>query len=357
MHIKTHLARLASRGTLSRAHTEEAFEAIMTGQATPAQIASLLSMIQIRHATRDEIVGAATVMRRHVVKVTPPAGVRIVDTCGTGGTHSTTFNISTAAALVAAAAAKGKGMAVAKHGNRSVTSRSGSSEVLERLGLKLRVTSETLTRCLDEAGFCFCFAPAHHPAMKFAGPVRADLGFRTLFNLLGPLTNPAGALRQVMGVYDPTLTEIIADVLRELGSDHAMIVHGHLTLTPSPGQVGLGEITTTGPTRASHLHRGEIRTFDVDARELGLAAVDVREISVDDSDASAQRVREVLAGEPGPSRDIVCLNAAAALVVGDVATDLAHGLTLARAAIDDGRAAAVLEKVVAITQADPTPQS
>ncbi len=357
MHIKTHLARLASRGTLSRAHTEEAFEAIMTGQATPAQIAALLSMIQIRNATRDEIVGAATVMRRHVVCVQPPAGLRIVDTCGTGGTHSTTFNISTAAGIVAAAAGYGQGMAVAKHGNRSVTSRSGSSEVLERLGLKLRVTGQTLTRCLEEAGFCFCFAPAHHPAMKHAGPVRADLGFRTLFNLLGPLTNPAGALRQVMGVYDPALTELIAEVLSELGSDHAMIVHGHLTFSPSQGQIGLGEITTTGLTRISHLHRGQVRTYDFDARELGLETTDVKQLSVEDADVSAKRVREVLAGEAGPSRDIVCLNAAAALLVGDVVKDLPHGLRLACAAIDDGRAAATLDKVIALTQTDPTPQT
>ena len=353
--MKLLLAHLASGAQLSVEQTIAAFESIMTGQATAAQIAALLSMLQLRGVTEDEMVGAATVMRRHVTPVALPAGLTVIDTCGTGGTGSHTFNVSTAAGLVAAAVGRPRGMAVAKHGNRSVTSASGSSQVLEALGVNIQARGVTLTRCLDEAGFCFCFAPLHHPAMKHAAPIRADLGFRTIFNLLGPLTNPGGARRQVMGVFTPQLTEPIARVLQRLGSEQAMVVHGRLSAGPAGGGSGqsegngLGELTTTGSTRISHLQGGMVRTYELDAASLGLPQARALDLRVDGPEASAAIVRSVLSGQAGPARDIVCLNAAAALVVADLAGDLAKGLTLAASAIDSGAAAAVLERVVEIT--------
>ncbi len=341
--MKHLLAHVVSGKTLSVEQTVEAFELIMTGQAHPAQVGALLGMLQQRGPTVEEITGAARVMRQKVAGVAAPAGLTVIDTCGTGGDHSATFNISTAAALVAAAAGRPRGVAVAKHGNRSVTSASGSSQVLEALGVKLQVTPETLTRCLDEAGICFCFAPAHHPAMKHAMPIRLELGFRTLFNLLGPLTNPAGASRQVMGVFDPALTEPIANVLRELGSKRAMVVHGQF------GGGGIDELSTAGPTRISHLHHGTLKTESFDARTLGLPSGDPAAMKVDGPEASANVIRAVLAGEHGPARDIVCLNAAAALVVADLAADLSQGLKLAREAVDSAAAARTLGKLVAAT--------
>lgn len=347
--MKHLLAHLVSGRALSVDQAVEAFELIMTGQATPAQVGALLAMVQLRGPHVDEITGAARVMRAHASAVRVPAGLAVIDTCGTGGDLSHTFNISTAAALVAAGAGRARGVAVAKHGNRSVTSRSGSSQVLEALGVKLTVKPETLTDCLDRAGICFCFAPAHHPAVKHAAGPRQELGFRTLFNILGPLTNPAGAKRQVMGVFDPALTEPLATVLQRNGSEQAMVVHGQM-----PDGTGLDEITTTGPTRVSHLRGGKVETYTLDAASLGLPRAEAGALRVDSPEASAAVIRRVLAAEPGPASDIVCLNAAAALVVADLAPDLAHGLVLAREAIARGAAAKALETLVAITRADPT---
>lgn len=354
--MKAYLAQLVEGRSLDASQATAAFESIMSGEATPAQTAALLALIQQRGATADELVGAATVMREKVVPVSVPAGMTVIDTCGTGGDHAGTFNISTAAALVTAGAAHPHGMGVAKHGNRSVTSSSGSSSVLETLGVKLQVGSETLSQCLAEAGLCFCFAPNHHPAMKHAIGPRQELGFRTIFNLLGPLTNPAGARRQVIGVYDDALTEPIARVLDRLGAEHAMVVHGKTYAAPdvTEGGLGLDEITTTGPTRMTVLKGGELETTELHPADLGLQAASIAELRCDGPEASAAMVRGVLSGEPGPARDIVCLNAAAALVVADLAADLTEGLKLAARTLDNGGAQRALDRLVEITAADAT---
>jgi len=353
--MKTLLARLVKGQILETKQAAQAFEQIMTGQAASSQIAAMLAMIQLRGPTVSEIVGAAQVMRAKVRRVTVPAGLVAVDTCGTGGDSSQSFNISTAAAIVAAGAARSAGVVVAKHGNRSVTSRSGSSQVLEALGVKLEVSDETLTQCLDEAGMCFCFAPAHHPAMKHVASIRQELGFRTLFNILGPLTNPASAECQVIGVFSSELTEPIAQVLAKLGLRQAMVVHGQAGIKSSNGG-GLDELSTVGVNSISHLHDGNIRTYTVDGSSLGLPECDMASLQVDSPKASAKVIREILAGQKGPARDIVCLNAAAVLVVASISRDLAHGIELAAAAIDDQRAVSVLEKLVRLSQADPTPR-
>ena len=349
--MQQQLNQLLSGRPLSRQQTVEAFELIMTGLAPAVQVAALLAMIQQRGPTIDEIAGAAQVMRDKVTPVAVPEGLTVIDTCGTGGDHSGTFNISTAAAIVAAAVGRPQNVAVAKHGNRSVTSQCGSSQVLEALGVKLNVAGQTLTRCLDEAGICFCFAPAHHPAMKHAMPIRLELGIRTLFNILGPLTNPAGAARQVMGVFDPDLTETLAQVLHSLGSRRAMVVHGQM------GDGGIDELSTGGPTRVSELRSGKVETRQVDPRSYGLNKANPSHLQVADPQASAAVIRSVLAGEKGPPRDIVCLNAAAALVVADLANDLSQALDLAGQALDAGAAAATLDKLVALTTSDTSADS
>lgn len=343
--MKDLLAQLVQGRPLSTPQTVEAFEVIMTGQAAPAQLGAMLAMMQMRGPTVEELTGAATVMRDKSVKVVVPAGLTVIDTCGTGGDHAQTFNISTAAALVAAAAGRPRGVAVAKHGNRSVTSKSGSSSVLETLGVKLDVAGATLTRCLDEVGLCFCYAPLHHPAMKFAAPVRQELGFRTIFNLLGPLTNPAQARRQVMGVFDAALTEPIATVLLRLGAERAMVVCGRF------GDGSLDELSTAGISQVSEVCDGKVTTRQVNAAALGLPVPMPASIQADSPQRSAAIIGEVLSGKPGPARDIVCLNAAAALVVADLVGDLKEGLQLAGQAIDSGGARRTLEALVKVTQA------
>ncbi|MEE9213157.1 MAG: anthranilate phosphoribosyltransferase [Phycisphaeraceae bacterium] len=353
--MKHLLAQLAGGQPLSTEQAVEAFELIMTGRSTPAQTAALLGLVQLRGPTVDEIAGAATVMRRKARPVKVPPGLTAIDIVGTGGDYAQTFNISTAAALVAAAAARSHGVAVAKHGNRSVTSKSGSSQVLEALGVKIHVKDDTLTRCLDQAGLCFCFAPAHHPAMKYAAPVRAELGFRTIFNILGPLTNPAGARRQVIGVFSAELTETIATVLSRLGCDHAMVVHGTLPGVDTAGGGGLDELSTCGPNQVSHVRGDIVRSEQLDPAALDLPYAHPGSLRVDSPDASAAIIRSILDGQRGPPRDIVCLNAAAALVVADLVKDLAGGLEMAGDVIDSGAAKDVLTKLVTLTQADPTP--
>jgi len=335
--IKPLLSALAAGRTLTEAEAYAAFEEVMSGRATEAQIAALLTATAARPGgpTVDEITGAARAMHAHVTPIAVPEGVEVIDTCGTGGDASGTFNISTAAALIAA----GAGAVVAKHGNRSVTSKSGSSQVLEALGVKLMVDGATLTRCLAEAGICFAYAPAHHPAMKHAAPVRQQLGFRTVFNLLGPLTNPAGAARQVIGVFEAALTEPIATALQRLGAVRAMVVHGD----------GLDEIATTGPTRITTLANGAIRTTELRADDLGIETASIEALRVESVAASASVIRAVLEGEHGAARDIAALNAAAALVVADRAADLAEGLAHAGNAIDAGAARDTLERLIAIT--------
>jgi anthranilate phosphoribosyltransferase len=352
--MKQILAQLVSGQTLTVDQAYRAFDLIMTGQSAPAQTASLLSLIQQREPSVDEIVGAAQVMREKATRVAVPDGMTAIDLVGTGGDHAQTFNISTSASLVAAAVVRKHDVVVAKHGNKAVTSNSGSSQVLQTLGVKLQVKPDTLTKCMDQAGICFCFAPAHHPAMKHAAPIRADLGFRTIFNILGPLTNPAGATRQVIGVYEPKLTITLSSVLLKLGCEHAMVVHGQIPAPTGQAHGALDELSTCGPSQISHVKGDQIKTYEVDPTSLGLPLSHPEALHADGSDASAKIIRELLGGAHGPARDIVCLNAAAALVVADIAEDLVAGIELANEAIDSGGAQASLDKLVEITQADPT---
>lgn len=335
--LQPYLKTLAQGASLSQDDAYAAFEIIMTGRATDAQIGALLAAIAVRPGgpSVDEITGAARVMRQHAAAVTVPDGLDVIDTCGTGGDSAGTFNISTAAALIAA----GAGAAVAKHGNRSVTSKSGSSQVLEALGVKLDVTPQTLTRCLEQARICFCFAPAHHPAMKHAIGPRKELGFRTIFNVLGPLTNPAGARRQVMGVFDEALTEPIAHVLAALGSTHAMVLHGS----------GLDEIALHGPTRISTAHNGEVTTTTIAPADLGFDATPIDALKVEGVEQSAAVIRNLLSGEKGPARDVATINAGAALLVAGIADDLKQGVQLAGEAIDSSKALAALNELIRIT--------
>ena len=275
--MKDLLAQLVQGHTLSVDQAVHGFDLVMSGQAEPAQTGALLALIAQRGPTADEIVGAATVMRQKAVPVQVPEGLTVVDTCGAGGTGSSFFNISTTAALVTAAAGRPHGLAVAKHGNRSVTSKSGSSNVLEQLGVNLMATPGQQTRCLDEAGMCFCFAPAHHPAMKHAGPVRAALGFATLFNLIGPLTNPAGARRQLIGVPSPAAADLLAQALLRLDAQRVLLVHSVL-----PNGTPLGELTTFGPAQAVEVHQGQIKTYPIDPSALGLPVAAPESVTVAD---------------------------------------------------------------------------
>lgn len=347
--IKPLLHHILSGQSLSIEQTIEAFEAIMTGQANPAQVGALLGMIQMRGPSVQELAGAARVMRDKAHRVKVPEGLRVIDTCGTGGDRAMTFNISTAAALVTAAAGRPYQAAVAKHGSRSVTSMSGSSQVLVELGVALDASSEALTRSLDQAGICFCFAPAHHPAMKHAMPIREALGIRTIFNLLGPLTNPAGVSRQLLGVFAPQWTEPVAQVLKQLGSEHAMVVCGRLP-RGAELQGHLDEISTAGPTQVTYLKNGAITTYELHATDYGITPSKYEDFLVHDPQQSARKIIEVIEGQPGPEREIVCLNAAAALVVADVAQDLAKGLVMAREAIDSGAARQTLDALVRLSK-------
>jgi anthranilate phosphoribosyltransferase len=306
----------------------------MSGEASEAQVGGLLVGLAAKGTTVEELVGAAQVMREKVVPIAcgPDCGV-VLDTCGTGGDVRGTFNISTAAALVVA----GAGVKVVKHGNRSASSKSGSADVLEKLGVNIELSPQQVRRCLDEAGFCFAFARAHHPAMKFVAPARTALGIPTIFNLLGPLTNPAKARHQLLGVFAPELTDRLATVLRELGSERAWVVHA---------DDGLDELSTLGPTRVSELTGGEVQTWSLDPAKLGLPYARLSDLQVDSADASADVIRRVLRGELGPARDITALNAAAALVVAGKESQLPQALRRATDAIESGRALRTLEALV-----------
>ena len=339
------LAQLLTDGPLSAADAERVFETILRGRAEPAQIAALLALLQRRGATVEEVVGAARVMRRHVTPVPTeglPAGTRLIDTCGTGGAAKT-FNISTVAAIIAAAAGREKHVAVAKHGNRSRSGR-GSAEVLARLGVNIDAEPGAQARCLAEVGVCFSFAVRHHPAMQHAAPVRAALGFPTLFNLLGPLTNPAGATRQLLGVYDESLVEPTAQALLRLGAEHAMVVHA---------RDGLDELSTTGETVIADVSRGAVTARVFDARSVGLARARLDDLRAPDLDAAAGLVRAILDNdqrtEITPAREIALLNAAGALVVADAAADLAEGVALARAALETGAGAGTLDDLARVS--------
>ncbi len=320
---------------LTRDQTRWAFTQIMDGAWPDAQIAGLLVALAAKGHVADEIAGAAQAMREHVLAI-DTGGLDVIDTCGTGGSGVSTFNISTAAALVAA----GAGVKVAKHGNKTSTRASGSADVLAALGVNINADSPAVARCLRQAGVCFCFAVRCHPAMKFAAPVRKALGVRTIFNVLGPLTNPAGARRQLMGVFDGRLTETIATVLGQLGSLRAMIVHS---------DDGLDELTTTGPTKVSELRDGAVQTRTISPEEFGLPRARLSDLLVTSAQQSADIIREVLAGAAGPARDVVLLNAAAAMAIADAAPTIAAALPMAKDSIDSGAARRALETLVAVS--------
>jgi anthranilate phosphoribosyltransferase len=331
------ISELLEGKDLDRARARAVMDEIMRGEATPAQIGGFLVALRAKGETADEIAGCAEAMRDHVLPVRP-SRADLVDVVGTGGDGRRTFNISTAAAIVAAAA----GAAVAKHGNRAVSSASGSADVLEALGLELEQPPERIARSIDELGFGFMFAPTHHPAMRHAAPVRRELGTRTVFNILGPLTNPAGARAQVLGVYAPGLVRTIAEVLAQLGAERAFVVHGY---------AGIDELSPAGPNAVCEIVAGEVRERVIDPAELGLDACDPEELTGGDPAANAVTVRRIFAGEErGGKRDAVLLNAAGAIAAAGRAADLAEGLEHARAALDSGAAAERLEALVAFSQ-------
>jgi anthranilate phosphoribosyltransferase len=334
--IQAALARLLDGRDLTRDDTRRVMDTIMSGDATPAQIGGFLVALRLKGETADEIAGAAEAMRAHVVPVRPDRD-DLVDTAGTGGDGGKTFNISTAAALVAAAAGAG----VAKHGNRSVSSLSGSADVLEQLGFALDLSPERIAQSIDRLGFGFMFAPVHHPAMKHAGPVRHELAARTVFNVLGPLTNPAGARAQVVGVYSAQLVPVIADVLAKLGARRAFVVHG---------AGGIDELSPLGPNLVCEVVDGSVRTRQVDPVELGVERCDPDELRGGTPAENALRIREVFEGGNGGRRSAILLNAAGAIAAGGHARDLQEGLELAREALASGAAAERLERLIAFSR-------
>lgn len=334
------LAVLLSGRTLGTADAERLFEDILGGIVDDAQIGAALALIQQRFPSEDELVGGALSMRRHVERVPALDDVldRVIDTCGTGGARKT-FNVSTLSALVAAAAAPGR-VLVAKHGNRGRSGR-GSAELLRELGVNIDATPAVQSRCLRECGVCFCFAVHHHPAMKHAAKARQSLGFATVFNVLGPLTNPAGARRQVMGVFDVRLVELVAKVQVRLGCHRAMIVHG---------SDGIDEITTTGATRIAHVAGQTVAIEEFDPIRLGVARSSSADLDAADLHDAARIARSVLEGAPGPAADIVAVNAAASLIVADVAPDWAAALARVREVMSEGRPARVLDDLVRLSR-------
>nr|WP_221230530.1 anthranilate phosphoribosyltransferase [Brevundimonas variabilis] len=334
------LARLVDGQRLNAEEAGDFFAACLRGEPTPAQVSAAVTALRMRGETVEEITAFANAMRAAALPF--PHDHDVIDTCGTGGDGQHTWNISTAAALVLA----GAGLKVAKHGNRALSSRSGSSDVLSALGVNLLASVDQQRLALEQAGVCFLFAPAFHGAMRHVGPIRAEIGFRTVFNLLGPLCNPALAKRQVMGVYDPALLEPLAEVLGRLGATRAWTVHGQ----------GLDELTTTGPTEVAEWRDGSVRRFQVTPADAGLPVADIASLRGGDAETNAEALRALLAGATVPYRDIVLLNASAALVVADVASDLKSGVALAARSIDDGKAAAALEALARITSM-PLPES
>ena len=321
------LAQVAAGRALSESEAEAAFEIIMSGNATPSQMGALLMALRVRGETVDEITGAARIMRAKAVAIDAPPGT--IDTCGTGGDSSGSFNISTASALVVA----GAGVPVAKHGNRALSSRSGSADVLTALGVNIDADLAIVRRCLWEIGIGFLMAPRHHSATRHVAPTRVELGVRTIFNLLGPLSNPAGARRQLVGVFAPEWVRPMAEVLGRLGAERAWVVHGS----------GIDEMTTAGVTRVAEYHGGRVIEFDVVPEEAGIRPSSIDDLRGGEPAHNAALMREVLAGVRGPLRDVVVLNSAAALVVAGRADGLRLGADIAAQAIDSGAAAGVLE--------------
>ncbi len=339
--LKQLLARVADGRRLNMVEAEQAFDIIMSGNATPAQMGGFLMALRVRGESVAEIAGAARVMRAKMLAVDAPPDA--IDICGTGGDGAGTFNISTASQFVVAAC----GLPVAKHGNRALSSRSGAADVLAALGVNIEADLSLVARALREAGTCFLMAPRHHSAMRHVGPTRVELGTRTIFNLLGPLSNPARVRRQVIGVYSPDWLEPIAAVLGELGHERAWVVHG---------AGGLDELSTLGPSEVVELRHGRLERFEVTPESVGLHSTRLEKLRGGDADYNARALRALLHGEPGAFRDIVVLGSAAALVVGERAADLKEGVERAAEAIDSGRAAAVLERLIAITNS-PVPEA
>jgi anthranilate phosphoribosyltransferase len=329
--IQSAIARAVHHENLSRDTARASMEQILAGEATAAQIAAFAIALRMKGETSDEIAGMAEAMRRRVAPIYTRRRP-LIDTCGTGGDNAGTFNISTTVAILIAAC----GVAVAKHGNRAVSSRTGSADVLESLGVRIDLTPVAAARSLDLLGITFLFAPNYHTALRHAAGPRREIGVRSVFNLLGPLTNPAGATRQLLGVYSDTLVRPIAEVLRELGSERAWVVHG---------RDGLDELTVLAQSHVAELDGGQIREFEVDPASLGLAHTDRSALGGGDAATNASRVRAVLSGEKGAARDIVVLNAAAALVVAGMADGLPDGVKRAQAALDGGEARAKLDEL------------
>jgi anthranilate phosphoribosyltransferase len=328
------IQKVSAGSTLSEIEIRTALELMTEGAATPAQMGAFLMALRVRGETVEEITGAAQMMRARMNRVEVPAGA--VDIVGTGGDGTGTFNVSTCAALVAA----GAGVKIAKHGNRSVSSLAGASDVLSALGVKLDVPFATITRCVEQAGLGFMWAPQHHPAMKHWAPIRGELGIRTIFNLLGPISNPAGVQRQVVGVFSWHWVEPIAHVLKNLGCEHVWVVHGH---------DGLDELTTTGATDVAEVKNGKVTVFEVTPADAGLQPAKLSDLKGGDAKHNAAAIQDVLAGKKMPLRDIAILNAAAALIVAGKAANLIDGAALAAHSIESGAARIALEKLIAIS--------
>ena len=334
--FKALIGKAANGAALSREEAARGFQTMMSGEATPSQMGGLLMALRVRGETVDEITGAVSAMREKMLRVQAPA--EAVDVVGTGGDASGSFNISTCAALIVA----GAGVPVAKHGNRALSSRSGAADVLAALGVNIELTPEGVSRCIEEAGIGFMFAPAHHPAMKNVGPTRVELGTRTIFNLLGPLSNPAGVKRQMVGVFSRHWIEPLALVLKNLGSQCVWVVHG---------SDGLDEITTAGTTYVAALEDGQVRTFEITPEEAGLQRVKADALRGGGADENARALSDVLKGRKGAFRDVAVLNAAAGLMVAGRAKDLKMAVALAQKSIDSGEAEGRLQRLVSVSNA------
>jgi anthranilate phosphoribosyltransferase len=332
--LKSIIGKVATGASLSREEAASAFDSMMSGEATPSQMGGLLMALRVRGETVDEITGAVSAMRSKMLRVSAPDNA--VDIVGTGGDGSGSVNVSTCASFIVA----GAGVPVAKHGNRALSSRSGAADVLASLGVKIDLSPDQVGRCVKEAGIGFMFAPAHHPAMKNVGPTRVELATRTIFNLLGPLSNPAGVKRQMVGVFSRQWVQPLAQVLKNLGAESVWVVHG---------SDGLDEVTLTGPTAVAALDGGEIRSFEVTPEEAGLSRVSGDALKGGDPDANARALQNVLDGKPSAYRDVALLNAAAALIVAARAKTLKDGVAMAAEALGSGAAAARLKQLIAVS--------
>lgn len=332
--LKTIIAKVATGASLTRDEAANAFDRMMSGEATPSQMGGILMALRVRGETVDEITGAVSAMRAKMLRVKAPADA--VDIVGTGGDGSGSVNVSTCASFIVA----GAGVPVAKHGNRALSSRSGAADVLAALGVKIDLTPDEVARCVNQTGIGFMFAPAHHPAMKNVGPTRVELATRTIFNLLGPLSNPAGVTRQMVGVFSRQWVQPLAQVLKNLGAEAIWVVHG---------SDGLDEITLTGPTFVAALEGGNIRTFEVTPEDGGLPRANGEALKGGDADANAASLSGVLEGKPGAFRDVALLNAAAALIVAGRAKDLREGVAIGTEALDSGAAAERLARLITVS--------